>query len=93
MAASHNFAEIVRRDIGGHADGDAAGAVDEEVGNARGEDGGLFAGLIEIGDEVDGFFFEVGENVFGNFGEAGLGVPHGGGRIAVDASRNFPGRR
>ena len=29
------LAQVVRRDVGGHADGDAAGAVDEQVGKAR----------------------------------------------------------
>ena len=81
-----DFAQIVRRNVGGHADGDAAGAVDQQIRNARRKDEGLFAGLIEIGNEVDGFFFEIGENIFGNFGEARFGVPHGRGRIAVDGA-------
>ena len=36
-----DFGEVVRRNVGGHADGDAVRAVDDEVGNARGQDGGL----------------------------------------------------
>ena len=36
-----DLGEVVRRNVGGHADRDAAGAVDDEVGNARGKDGGL----------------------------------------------------
>ena len=84
MAASTISRKIVRRDVGGHADGDAAGAVHQQIGNARGQDDGFFAGLIEVGNEVDGFFFEVRENVFGDFRQARFGVPHGRGRIAVD---------
>src|SRR6267154_4990639 len=80
----HNFAQIVRRNVGGHADGDAAGAIDEEIRDARWKNKGLFACLIEIGNEVDGFFFEVGENVFADFCEARFGVPHGRRWIAVD---------
>jgi len=37
----YDFAKVVRRNVGGHADGDAAGAVDEKIGNARGEDNGF----------------------------------------------------
>ena len=34
-AGIDHLAEIVRRDVGRHADGDAAGAVDQEIGEAR----------------------------------------------------------
>ena len=74
----------MRRNVRGHADGDAAGAVDQQIRNARRQNDGLFARLIEVGNEIDGFFFEIGENVFGDFRQARFGVPHGRGRIAVD---------
>src|ERR1700687_3080389 len=79
-------AQVVRRDVGGHADSDAAGAVDKEIGDARRQDHRLFARLIEVGDEVDGFFFEVSKNVFADLREAGFGVPHGRRGIAVDGA-------
>ena len=60
--------QVVRRNVGGHADGDAAGAVDQKIGYARGENGRLFFSFVEVGDEVDGFFLDVGEKFFGNFG-------------------------
>src|SRR5260221_7096423 len=82
-----DFAEIVRRDVRGHADGDAAGAIDEQVGNARREHEGFFAGLIEVGNEVDGLFFEVSENVFADFRETGFCVPHGRRGIAVHGAK------
>ena len=34
-AGVDDFAEIVRRDVGGHADGDAAGAIDQQVREFR----------------------------------------------------------
>ena len=37
-AGGEHFAEIVRRDVGRHADRDSAGAVDQQVGEARGKD-------------------------------------------------------
>ena len=79
----HDFAQVVRRNVGGHADGDAAGAVDQKIRNARGENDRLFAGLIEVRDEIDGFLLQVGENVFRNFGQPRFRVPHGRRGIAV----------
>ena len=73
----------MRRNVGSHADRDTAGAVDEKIRNARRQDYRLFARLIEIGNEVDGFFLEVGENVFADFRQARFRVPHGRRRIAV----------
>ena len=42
IAVDH-LAEIVRRDIRGHADGDAGAAVDQQIGKRGGEDDGLGA--------------------------------------------------
>ena len=81
-----DFREVVRRDVGGHADRDAVGAVDDEVGNAGGQDVGLEGGLVVVGDEVDGVHFNVGEQFAADFFEAALGVPHGGRRIAIDGA-------
>ena len=78
-AGVDDFGEVVRRDVGRHADGDAGAAVDDEVGDARREDGGLEGGLVVVGGEVDGVGVDVGEHFAGDAGEAGLGVTHGGG--------------
>ena len=76
----------MRRDVGRHADGDAGAAVDDEVGDARGQDGGLEGGLVVVGGEVDGVGVDVGEHFAGDTGEAGFGVTHGGGGVAVDGA-------
>ena len=81
-----DFAKIVRRNVGGHADGDAAGAVDEKIRQARRQDGGLFFGFVEVRNEIDGFLLDVGEEFFGDFGEARFGVSHGRGHVAVDGA-------
>ena len=81
-----DFLQIVRRNIGGHADGDAGGAVDEKAGNARGQNDRLFFAFIEIGNEIDGFLFDVREHFFGDFREARFGVPHRSRGIAVDGA-------
>ncbi len=74
----------MRRDVGGHADGDAGGAVDQKIGNARGQDDRLVFAFVEVGNEIDGFLFDVGEHFLGDFRKARFGVPHGRGRIAID---------
>src|SRR6266849_4338856 len=80
----HDFAKIVRRNVRRHANGNAASAIYEEIGDARRKNEGLFTCLIKIGNEVDGFFFKIGKNVFADFRQARFGVPHGRRRIAVD---------
>src|SRR6185369_2229506 len=55
--------QVVRRNVGGHADGDAAGAVDQQVGEARRQYVRLFRRLVEVGREVDGLLLDVGEQL------------------------------
>ncbi|MNQ75687.1 hypothetical protein D3C85_904910 [compost metagenome] len=79
-----NFAQVVRRDVGRHADGDAARAVDQQVRNPRRQDDGLQFLLIVVGLEIDRVFFNVGQQGHRRRGHLGLGVTHGGRHIAVD---------
>ncbi len=85
-AGVDDFGEVVRRDVGGHADGDAGAAVDEEVGNPGGEDRGFERGLVVVGGEVDGVGVDVGQHLASDASEAALGVTHGGGRVAIDGA-------
>ena len=78
------LAEIVRRDVGRHADGDAAGAVDEEVGKARRQHRRLLLLLVVVGLEVDGVLVEILEHRHRDLLEPRLGVSHRRGRVAVD---------
>ena len=63
-----------------------ARAVDQQVGNARGQDFGLDFAFVVIGAEIDGFLVDVFEQRGGDAREAGFGVPHGRGRIAIDGA-------
>ena len=80
------LAEVVGGDVGGHAHGDALGAVEEEVGELGGEDAGLLGGVVVVGEEVDGVLLDVGEHLVGDLGQAALGVARGGGAVAVDGA-------
>ena len=74
------------RDVGGHADRNTAGAVNQKIRNPRRQDHRLFFGFVEVGNEVDGFLLDVGEQFLGDCGETRFRVPHGCGHIAVDGA-------
>ena len=84
MVASMISRQIVRRDVGRHADRDARRTVDQQVGNARGQDFRLEFAFVVIGPEIDGFLVDVFEQRGGDAGKPGFGVPHRRGRIAID---------
>src|SRR5439155_7885258 len=54
-----DLAEVVRRNVRRHADGDPGRAVDEEVREPRRKDGRLTPRLVVVGLEVDGVGVDV----------------------------------
>ena len=78
------LAQIVRRDIGRHADRDAARAVDEQVGKARRQNRGLELLLVVVRLEVDRVLVEVLQQGHRDLLEPRFGVPRGCRRVAVD---------
>ena len=75
--------QVVGRDVRGHAYGDTRGAVDQQVWEAGRKDPGLLAAFVEVGIPVDGLLVDVPEHLRRHPGQAGLGVPVGGRRVAV----------
>ena len=71
-AGVDDFAQVVRRDVGRHADRDAAGAVDEQVRELGRQDRRLHQAVVVVGLEVDGFLVEVVEQRDGDFGQPRL---------------------
>ena len=82
-AGGEDFAEVVRRDVGRHADRDPAGAVDQDVGEARGQDHRLGPRRVVIGREIDRVLVDVAEQEVGDLGQPRLGVAFGRRRIRV----------
>ena len=82
-AGVDHLAEVVRRDVGRHADRDAAGAVDQEVRELRRQHRRLLVRFVVVRPEVDGVLVDVGEQRVGGEREARLGVAHRRRRIAV----------
>ena len=82
-ASVDHLAQVVGRDVRGHAHGDAAGAVHQQVREAAGHHGGLHQGLVEVRVEVDGLLLDVPHHLHAQLGQPGLGVTHGGRAVAV----------
>ena len=78
------LARIVRRDIGRHADGDARGAIGEQVGEIGRQHRRLLLAPVVVGAEIDGVLVDAVEQPGRDLGEARLGVALGGGVVAVD---------
>ena len=79
-----HLAQVVRRDVRRHADGDARAAVDEQVREARRQHQRLALRLVVVRAEVDRVGVELAQHLLGELREARLGVAHGGGRVVVD---------
>ena len=74
----------MRRDVGRHADGDAAGAVDQQVRELGRQDHRLLLAPVIVRLKIDGLVLEIVEKSHGGAREPNLGVALGRGRIAVD---------
>ena len=81
--AADDLAQVVRRDVGCHADRDALTAVDQQVREAAGQNMRLLFGLVKVGVPVDGVLFNIGQHLAGHLGHAGLGITVGSRGVAV----------
>ena len=82
-AGADDLPQVVGRDVGGHAHGDAAGAVDQQVGEPSGKDPGLFPALVEVGVPVHSILFDVPEHFVGDLAQTGFGVTVGCRGVAI----------
>ena len=83
-AAVQTLGQVVGGHIGGHTDGDTVRAVDQQVGYLGREDRRLLAFVVVGGHHVDRVLLDIGHEFVRNLAQAGLGVTHGCGRVAVD---------
>ncbi len=82
-AGAGHLAQVVGRNLGGHAHGDAAGAVEQHERQPRGQQPGLGGRAVIVGNEVGGARIDLAEQQPGDGREPRLGVAHGGGAVAV----------
>ncbi|MEY3073315.1 MAG: hypothetical protein RLZZ353_1511 [Actinomycetota bacterium] len=78
------LAEVVRRDVRRHPDGDAGRAVREQVREPCRQDDRLLLVAVVVRDEVDGLLVEVAQQLHREARQPRLGVAHRGRRVAVD---------
>ena len=60
-AGVDHFGQVVRRDVGRHAHGNTAGAIDQQVGVGRGQNLRLLPAFVVVGLEVDRVLVDVFE--------------------------------
>ncbi len=78
-----DLVEVVRRYVGGHADGNAGGAVEQQVRQACRHPGRLFQGAVEVRGPVGGALVDFAQQDFGDRGQFGFGVAHRRERFGV----------
>jgi hypothetical protein len=71
------------RDVRRHSDGDAAGAVDQQIRETGRKDLRLLPASIVIGLEIDGIFVDVAEQEIRDLCEPRFGVSHRRRRIRI----------
>ncbi|MNI34019.1 hypothetical protein D3C73_879950 [compost metagenome] len=80
-----DLVEVVRRHIGGHAHGDAGGAVQQQMRQACRHPGRLLQGAVEVRRPVGGALAQFAQQHFGDRGQLGFGVTHRRERLRVVA--------
>jgi hypothetical protein len=79
-----DLGQVVGRDVGGHAHGDARAAVDQQVREPGRQDLGHGQALVVVRDKVDRVLLDVGQHLRGQPAHTDFGVAHGRRRVAVD---------
>ena len=80
----HDLAQVVGRNVGGHSDRDARGAVDQQIGQPRRQNRGLGFLVVVVGLEFDRLLVDVGQQFLADLLHAALGVAVGSRGITVD---------
>src|SRR6201991_274071 len=68
--------QVMRHHIGGHPNGDTAGTVHQQLGDAGGQNRWLLEGVVEIGLEVDRILLDIFQHILGLTMQTGLNIPH-----------------
>ena len=85
--AIDDFAKVMRRNIGGHADRNTRAAVHQQIRERGWKHGWFQQALVVVRHEVDGRLVHVVHQRAAQVGEACLGITHGRRRIAFHASK------
>ena len=81
-----DFRDVVRRNVGRHADRDAARPVGQQIGEGGGQHDRLVAVAVVGAAEVDRVLVDPLQQRLGHLGHPRLGVAHGRRAVAVDVA-------
>ena len=81
--AFDHLAQIVRRNIGGHPDGNASGSIEQNIGQARRQGDGLLHRAIKVVLPLDRALAQLAEQRFAIGRQLGFGIAHGGKRFGI----------
>ena len=84
--AVDDFRQVVRRNVGGHADGDAVGAVHQQVRESCRQHGRLLQRFIKVGIKINGVLVDAVQQVHRQLLQPRFGITHRGGTVAVHAA-------
>jgi hypothetical protein len=84
QAGVHHLVQVVRRNIGGHADRNTAGAIDQQIRQLAGQHFRLFFGAVVIVLKVDSFLVDIGQHFVRNFGQPDFRITHCGRVVSID---------
>ena len=82
-AGTRDLAQVVRRDVGRHADRDAGGAVEQHVRHARGQPRRLLQRAVEVRHPVDRALAELGQQQLRHRRQARFGIAHRRERLGI----------
>ena len=82
-----DFREVVRRNVGRHADRDTRGTIDQQIRDARGHHRRFHQRIVVVRDEIDRLAIDIGKQLARQARHAHFGVTHGRWRVAIDRAK------
>jgi len=82
-----DFRQVMRRNIGRHADGNSRRTIHQEIRNARGKNFRLPLAFVVVGTEIDGLLVDVLKQGRRDLRKPRFGVPHRRGWIAIHGTK------
>ncbi len=73
---ARQLAHVMRRDVRGHAHGNARSAIEQHIRDTGGQNQRLFKRVIEVRPKIDRVFIQISQQLLGQFLQTSLGVTH-----------------
>ena len=78
LGSRGNLAQVVRRNVGCHPDGDPSASIHQQVGEAGGKDERLAGAAVVVVTELDSVLVDIAHHFHGERSHPALGVTRGG---------------